>query len=191
MRLNYYDVLGLRSSATAEEIKKAYRKLAKTSHPDVSSKPNAAEQFVKIAEAFEILSDPDKRAVYDHRLRRDRLPPTRSASPRPSSGQGPGQQAQYEAWVRQARARANSHSQMPYDSFKRKSKLEKADLEAYFYVQYFLLGVVLLMAFFLLVLPLYIMLIGFWWGIFLAVPLTPFAFKLYDEVRKAYRQMKS
>ena len=79
MRRNYYDLLGVSAQASAEEVQKAYRKKAKASHPDVNPKPGAAEEFVQIAEAFEILSDPQKRAVYDSKLRRDRIPPTRPA----------------------------------------------------------------------------------------------------------------
>ena len=62
---DYYEVLGVSKDASAEEIKKAYRKLAKQYHPDVSKDPNATEKFAEIQGAYDCLSDPDKRANYD------------------------------------------------------------------------------------------------------------------------------
>ena len=60
-----YDVLGVKSSATAEEIKKAYRKLARELHPDVNPDAKAQERFKKVTAAYEVLSDDQKRAAYD------------------------------------------------------------------------------------------------------------------------------
>jgi molecular chaperone DnaJ len=63
---DYYEVLGLQKGASAEEIKKAYRKLAKENHPDLHPGDKACEErFKEINEAYEILSDEDKRAKYD------------------------------------------------------------------------------------------------------------------------------
>jgi molecular chaperone DnaJ len=59
---DYYEVLGVKREATAEEIKKAYRELAKKHHPD---RGGSAAKFKEIAAAYEVLSDPDKRAQYD------------------------------------------------------------------------------------------------------------------------------
>jgi len=63
---DFYDVLGLRRSASEQEIKRAYRKLARKHHPDVNPGNKAAEaKFKEISEAYEVLSDPEKRRRYD------------------------------------------------------------------------------------------------------------------------------
>lgn len=62
---DYYGILGVKRDAGAGEIKKAYRKLAHQYHPDVSKDPAGEEKFKDVAEAYETLKDPDKRAAYD------------------------------------------------------------------------------------------------------------------------------
>jgi curved DNA-binding protein len=62
---DYYDTLGLSRTAGAEDIKRAYRKLARKYHPDVSKEKNAEDKFKELQEAYEVLKDPDKRAAYD------------------------------------------------------------------------------------------------------------------------------
>jgi curved DNA-binding protein len=62
---DYYAALGVDRKATPQQIKAAYRKLARKYHPDVSKEKNAEEKFKEVAEAYETLKDPEKRAAYD------------------------------------------------------------------------------------------------------------------------------
>jgi molecular chaperone DnaJ len=62
---DYYEILGVSRDASAEEIKKAYRKLARQYHPDVNDSDDAHERFKEIGRAFQVLSDPQKRQIYD------------------------------------------------------------------------------------------------------------------------------
>src|ERR1700757_2063092 len=63
---DYYEILGVKKSASAEDIRKAFRKLARKYHPDVNPGDKAAEEkFKALSEANEVLSDPKKRKIYD------------------------------------------------------------------------------------------------------------------------------
>ncbi len=62
---DYYEIMGVNKDASQDEIKRAYRKLARKYHPDVSKEADAEARFKEIGEAYEVLKDPEKRAAYD------------------------------------------------------------------------------------------------------------------------------
>ena len=64
---DYYEVLGVSKTATEEEIKKAYRQLAKKYHPDTSTEENAQEKFKEVQEAYEVLKESSIRSLWSSR----------------------------------------------------------------------------------------------------------------------------
>jgi len=62
---DYYKIMGVARGASQDEIKRAYRRLARKYHPDVSKEPDAEAKFKEVGEAYEVLSDPEKRGAYD------------------------------------------------------------------------------------------------------------------------------
>jgi curved DNA-binding protein len=69
---DYYEALGVPRDASGEDIRRAYRALARQYHPDINKEPGAEDRFKEISEAYEVLRDPDKRARYDRFGARDR-----------------------------------------------------------------------------------------------------------------------
>ena len=88
MSPDHYETLGLPPSSTPEEVKKRYRSLARRYHPDVNSNPDAAQKITRINEAYHILGDADRRALYDAE-RMLRTPPQNRPTPRPAERPAP------------------------------------------------------------------------------------------------------
>ena len=78
-----YAELDVSRDASSEEVRRAYRQVARRHHPDVNQEPGGAERFAAAARAYEILSDPAARARYDNRFPRP-VPIRRSSTPRPA-----------------------------------------------------------------------------------------------------------
>jgi curved DNA-binding protein CbpA len=181
MSVTYYQILGVGPGATSDEIKRAYRRKAMASHPDVNHAPGATDQFVQINEAYEILGDPEKRAVYDSRLNR----PSR---PKASAAATSREQA-YRDWVAQANARARQSARMSYEDFK-KSRFSRAEATVFLYLQFVIMGAMILMGLFILSLPVMGMMLVDWRAIFFALVATPVAFKIFQEAFSGIRQIR-
>jgi curved DNA-binding protein len=111
MHTDYYSLLGVSRSATADELKAAYRRLARQYHPDVSSDPGAEERFKAVTQAYKVLRDPDSRVRYEvEALERELDARERDLNSMPSVT---------EIAPRRARERVRAPSQAPRGFFKR------------------------------------------------------------------------
>jgi curved DNA-binding protein len=90
MARDYYEVLGVRRGAGAEEIQQAYRRLARRYHPDVNKDPGAEDRFKEVNEAYQVLSDPETRARYDRFGPDFRRAPEGAEREPAGAGAGPG-----------------------------------------------------------------------------------------------------
>src|SRR5512133_2853561 len=77
---NYYTLLGLTRNATPDEIRMAYFEAARRLHPDTNADPSAVEIFLQVQRAYEVLSNPDKKRIYDDNLPETDVPPAVSFS---------------------------------------------------------------------------------------------------------------
>lgn len=109
---DFYRILGLNQNCSAQEIKSAYRKLAQEWHPDKNKSPNAQERFIEIHEAYEFLSNPDKRKFYDS------LHNTEPQKDIVVSSKSTEQQKQtYEKFEKEAHMKAEYYSKVSFDKY--------------------------------------------------------------------------
>ncbi|HEX2899387.1 MAG TPA: DnaJ domain-containing protein [Bacteroidia bacterium] len=190
MSKTYYDILGLKATASQDEIKRAYRKKAMESHPDVNPSPGAADAFVQVNEAYAILSNTNKRQVYNQKLRdqaaRSAGQNYAQATQSTQSAQSARDQA-YAQWVQQARAQAKADASKNYQDFKN-SKFERTEASVFLYLQFLIVAVFMLLASLLLLAPFAAMFYVNWKMVFTGVVLVPVAFRMYDE---GWRGMKA
>ena len=111
MPADYYNILGIESTANLIQIKKAYRLLALKYHPDVCKLSNASEIFIKVQEAYEILSDENKRNIYD----RLREPHNHTVSSNSSTTED---RIKYRQWASEANQNAKNMANTSFSTFK-------------------------------------------------------------------------
>jgi DnaJ-class molecular chaperone len=187
MAKTYYDILGLRASASSDEIKRAYRKKAMESHPDVNPSPKAAEVFVEINEAYAILSDQSKRQVYNQKLRDQSARAAGNAYVQ--STQNARDEA-YRQWVQQAKAQAAANANMNYQDFKR-SRFVRAEASVFLYLQFVVLGMFFLLGTLMLLAPFAAMFLMNWKVVFAALVLVPVAFRIYEEGWRGLKELRN
>jgi curved DNA-binding protein CbpA len=187
MSKTYYDILGLRASATQDEIKRAYRKKAMESHPDVNPTPGAAEVFVRINEAYAILSDSQKRLVYNQKLRDQAA---RAAGNSYAQNTQSARDEAYRQWVQQAKAQAAASANMNYQDFKR-TRFGKAEASVFLYLQFALIGMFLVLGLLIMLAPFTAMFYIDWKFVFMGLVLVPVAFKIFELGLAGFKDLKA
>ena len=189
MSSTYYDILGLKATATQDEIKRAYRKKAMESHPDVNPSPGASDAFVQVNEAYAILSDANKRKVYNQKLRdQAACSAGQNYAQATQSAQSARDQA-YQQWVQQARAQAKADATKNYQDFKN-SKFERTEASVFLYLQFLIVGVFMILASLILMAPFAAMFFIDWKMVFTGSILVPVAFRMYEEGWKGMKAVK-
>lgn len=147
----YYKILGLNKGANQEEIKKAYRFLAKMFHPDVSDDPDAGEKFIKITEAYEILMN---RSVFE--------------TLRITSDSEEEQKYTYEYFKKVAREKAKMAAEMRYETLRREHEaFQKSGMyDLFLLMNYFFHGFLVVFTLFLLIFPVYLAIKTGFFGMF-------------------------
>lgn len=112
---NYYKVLRLEFGATIEQIKKAYRQLAMQFHPDKNKASDAAQIFIEITEAYEVLRDPNLKAEYDAIYKSIFIDTNHSLELLNKSKE------KQQTWASRGESKAKEYSQMSYDQFLKKA----------------------------------------------------------------------
>lgn len=117
--VNYYHILEIEASATEQEIKRAFRKLAKKYHPDVNHSSEAPDCFKKVYMAYEVLSDPYKKRLYDElkdESQHDRVDAEQASD---ANSTGFNYDAGFNEWEYRAQQRAEHYADMDYEQFKK------------------------------------------------------------------------
>ena len=124
MNKTYYEILGVSETSTQEEIVSAFRSLAKKYHPDLNHDENAKELFEAAYEAYDILKDPAKRALYDDRLmvcrinsQKQAYSNTESQKNNHSDSYSAARNRQYNEYQAQARSKAREYAQKDFKTF--------------------------------------------------------------------------
>jgi hypothetical protein len=127
--LNFYQILEINQSASEDEVKRAFRRLARLYHPDINSDPEAPDRFRLVYMAYDILHDRKKRQLYDE------LQVLKEAEERFNH------EADVRAWQRHAARSANTYAEMSYEEFNESflSKLSFHSTQAFAFFLFFIL----------------------------------------------------